>query len=63
MGTRGIPRRQLFIQGSSARAELALVSSPWLAQAFSSRPDEQVIRRSDQPPSNPRPDVVRNLRQ
>jgi DMSO/TMAO reductase YedYZ molybdopterin-dependent catalytic subunit len=48
------------MQGSTALAGLALLHSPWLAQAFPSRPGEEVIPWLDQPPPHPRPQVVSN---
>ena len=52
MDTREISRRDLFRQGSATLAGLALLHSPWLAQAFPSRPGEEVIPCLDQPPAN-----------
>ncbi len=63
MDTRHVSRRDLLLQGSAALAGLALLHSPWLAQAVPSRPGEEVIPWSDQPPVNPMPHVVGNLRQ
>ena len=48
-------RRELFLQGSAAFAGLALLHSPILAQAFPSRPGEEVIPFLDQPPPEPPP--------
>jgi DMSO/TMAO reductase YedYZ molybdopterin-dependent catalytic subunit len=62
MDTRKISRRELLIQGSGVLAGLALLHSPWVAQAFPSRPGEVVIPWVDQPPANPAPEVVANLR-
>jgi DMSO/TMAO reductase YedYZ molybdopterin-dependent catalytic subunit len=62
MGMRNISRRELLMQGSGVLAGLALLHSPWVAQAFPSRPGEVVIPWVDQPPANPAPEVVANLR-
>jgi DMSO/TMAO reductase YedYZ molybdopterin-dependent catalytic subunit len=61
MDPRDISRRDLFIQGSTALAVLALLHAPLLAQAFPSRPGEEVMPWVDQPPPHPRPQVVSNL--
>jgi DMSO/TMAO reductase YedYZ molybdopterin-dependent catalytic subunit len=61
MDTRGISRRKVLWQGSAAFAGLALARSPWIAEAFPSRPDEEVIPWLDQPPANPSGGVVENL--
>ena len=61
MGTGDISRRKLLRQGGAALAGLALVQSPWLADAFPQRPDEEVIPWLDQPPANPSGGVVENL--
>jgi DMSO/TMAO reductase YedYZ molybdopterin-dependent catalytic subunit len=61
MDTRDISRRELLRQGTMTLAGLALVQSPWLAQAFPSRPGEEVIPWLDQPPPNPAPTVIGNL--
>jgi DMSO/TMAO reductase YedYZ molybdopterin-dependent catalytic subunit len=63
MATGEISRRELFVQGSAALAGLAFLSSPWLAEALPSEPGEEVIPWLDQPPMNPKPEVVGNLRQ
>lgn len=63
MDTRDIARRELLLQGSVALAGLALLHSPLLAQAFPSRPGEEVIPWVDQPPANPSAGVVENLPQ
>ena len=57
-----ISRRELLIRGS-ALAGLACLSCPWLAHAFPVASGEEVIPWLDQPPSNPKPEVVGNLRQ
>jgi len=61
MDTREISRRKLLWQGSAAFAGLALAHSPWIAEAFPSRPGEEVIPWLDQPPANPSGGVVENL--
>jgi DMSO/TMAO reductase YedYZ molybdopterin-dependent catalytic subunit len=61
MDTREISRRKLLWQGSAALAGLALVRSPWVAEAFPSRPGEEVIPWLDQPPANPSGGVVEGL--
>src|SRR2546425_10857739 len=61
MDTREISRRKLLWQGSAALAGLALVRSPWIAEAFPSRPGEEAIPWLDQPPANPSGGVVENL--
>ncbi|MEO8188226.1 MAG: hypothetical protein ABI580_12780, partial [Burkholderiaceae bacterium] len=58
MRTPSISRRELLIQGS---ATLALLHAPWLAQAFPSRPGEEVVPWLDQPGANPSGGVVENL--
>jgi DMSO/TMAO reductase YedYZ molybdopterin-dependent catalytic subunit len=59
--TGDISRRKLLRQGGAALAGLALVQSPWLADAFPQRPDEEVVPWLDQPPANPSGGVVENL--
>ena len=61
MDTREISRRKLLWQGSAALAGLALARSPWIAEAFPSRPGEEVIPWLDQPPANPSGGVVESL--
>jgi DMSO/TMAO reductase YedYZ molybdopterin-dependent catalytic subunit len=61
MNTHDISRRELLVQGSAVLAGLALSHAPWVAQAFPSRPGEEVIPWTDQPPANPVPEVVSNL--
>jgi len=61
MDPRDISRRELLMQGSAALAGLMVLRSPLLAQAFPSRPGEEVIPWLDQPPANPMPHVVSNL--
>jgi DMSO/TMAO reductase YedYZ molybdopterin-dependent catalytic subunit len=56
MDTRKISRRELLLQGSAAFAGLALLNAPLLAQAFPSRPGEEVIPFLDQP-QPPSPDL------
>jgi DMSO/TMAO reductase YedYZ molybdopterin-dependent catalytic subunit len=63
MDTREMSRRDLFVQGSAAFIGLAFLNAPRLAQAFPSRPGEEVIPWVDQPPPHPRPHVVSNLPQ
>jgi len=61
MDTPEISRRKLLWQGSATFAGLALARSPWIAEAFPSRPGEEVIPWLDQPPPNPAPNVIGNL--
>ena len=61
MGTGDISRQKLLRQGGATLAGLALVQSPWLAEAFPRRPDEEVVPWLDQPPANPSGGVVENL--
>ncbi len=61
MDTSEISRRKLLQQGGSALAGLVLLQSPWLAQAFQSRPGDEVIPWLDLPPANPSRGVVENL--
>ena len=61
MDTRDISRRDLLLQGSATLTGLALLHAPWAAQAFPSRPGEEVIPWLDQPPANPSAGVVENL--
>jgi DMSO/TMAO reductase YedYZ molybdopterin-dependent catalytic subunit len=61
MDPRDISRRELLIQGSAALAGLMVLQSPLWAQAFPSRPGEEVIPWVDQPPANPMPHAVSNL--
>jgi DMSO/TMAO reductase YedYZ molybdopterin-dependent catalytic subunit len=63
MDARDFGRRELLLQGSQALAGLALLHSALLAQAFPSRPGEEVIPWVDQPPANPSGGVVENLPQ
>src|SRR5260370_40704923 len=56
-----IPRRKLLWQGSAALAGLAFVRSSWIAEAFPSRPGEEIIPWLDQPPANPSGGVVEKL--
>jgi DMSO/TMAO reductase YedYZ molybdopterin-dependent catalytic subunit len=56
MDTRNISRRELLVRGSAAFAGLALLNSPLLAQAFPSRPGEEVMPWLDQPSAPPKPD-------
>src|SRR4030095_13659286 len=63
MDARDIGRRELLLQGSQALAGLALLHSALLAQAFPSRPGEEVIPGVDEPPANPSGGVVENLPQ
>jgi len=56
-----ISRRDLLRQGSATLTGLALLHAPWVAQAFPSRPGEEVIPWLDQPPANPSAGVVENL--
>ena len=60
MNTPDTARREL-LQGSAALAGIALLHSPLLAQAFPSRPGEEVIPWLDQPGANPSGGVVENL--
>ncbi|MEP6608742.1 MAG: sulfite oxidase [Burkholderiaceae bacterium] len=61
MNQRETTRREL-LQGSAALTGLALFHVPWLAQAFPSRPGEEVIPWLDQPGANPSGGVAENLR-
>ena len=61
MDRQEISRRKLLWQGGAAFAGLALAHSPWIAEAFPSRPGEEVIPWLDQPPANPSGGVVENL--
>lgn len=61
MDMRDISRRDLLLQGSATLTGLALLHAPWVAQAFPSRPGEEVIPWLDQPPANPSAGVVENL--
>jgi len=61
MDTQDISRRELLIQASATLVGLALLHAPWFAQAFPSRPGEDVIPWLDQPPANPSAGVVANL--
>ena len=58
MDPRDISRRELLIQGSATQA---LLHAPWFAQAFPSRPGEEVVPWLDQPGANPSGGVVENL--
>ncbi len=55
-----LQRRDFLTQGSAALGGLTILHTPLLAQAFPSRPGEEVLRWVDQPPANPVPEVVRN---
>jgi hypothetical protein len=61
MDLRDISRRELLIRGSAALAGLMVLQSPLLAQAFPSRPGEEVIPWMAQPPVNLMSHVVSNL--
>src|ERR1700739_4289593 len=63
MGAGEISRRELLRQGGTALGGLAFLSSPCPAYAIPVKFGEEVIPWLDQPPSNPKPDVVGNLRQ
>ena len=63
MDTRDISRREMLIQGSATLTALALLQTSWLAQAFPSRPGEEVVPWLDQPTANPSGGVVENLHQ
>jgi DMSO/TMAO reductase YedYZ molybdopterin-dependent catalytic subunit len=54
-------RREWLRYGGAAVAGLALLQQPWLAQAFPSRPGEEVLPWADQPPPMPGPTAVGNL--
>src|SRR5262245_47854036 len=60
MNARPLSRRDVLLQGSLAVAGLALLRLPGLAEAFSIRPDEDVLPWLDQPAPNPVPDVIGN---
>ena len=53
-------RREFVVQGGAAFTGLALITAPFLAQAFPSRKGEEVVPWLDQPPANPVPEVVRS---
>ena len=55
-----LPRREFVIQGSAALAGLTVLYATHAAQAFPSRPGDDVIPWLDQPPENPVPQVVAN---
>jgi DMSO/TMAO reductase YedYZ molybdopterin-dependent catalytic subunit len=61
MDTGKFQRRDFLLQGSAALAGLTILHAPFLAQAFPSRPGEEVILWVDQPSENPVPEVVKNL--
>jgi DMSO/TMAO reductase YedYZ molybdopterin-dependent catalytic subunit len=61
MDMRAISRRDLLLQGRATLTGLALLHAPWVAQAFPSRPGEEVIPWLDQPPANPSAGAVENL--
>jgi DMSO/TMAO reductase YedYZ molybdopterin-dependent catalytic subunit len=61
MDMRDISRRDLLLQGRATLTGLALLHAPWVAQAFPSRPGEEVIPWLDQPPANPSAGAVENL--
>jgi DMSO/TMAO reductase YedYZ molybdopterin-dependent catalytic subunit len=61
MDTEDFPRREFLLQGGSAAlAGLTILHASFPAQAFPSRPGEEVISWADQPPENPVPEVVKN---
>ena len=62
MTAQGASRRELLGYGSAAAAALALLRFPGLAQAFPSRPGEEVLPWADQPAPNPVPERVGGLR-
>jgi len=53
-------RREFVLQGSAALAALTVLQASRLAQAFPSRPGDEVVAWLDQPPENPVPQVVAN---
>jgi len=56
-----IPRRDFVIQGAAAAlAGMAVLQASRLAEAFPTRPGEDVLPWLDQPPENPIPQVVAN---
>jgi hypothetical protein len=61
MNTRDLSRRGLLRHGSARLTGLVLVHPSWLAQAFASRPGEEVIPSLDQPLANPSAGVVDHL--
>jgi DMSO/TMAO reductase YedYZ molybdopterin-dependent catalytic subunit len=61
MDMRDMSRRELLMQGSATLTGLALLHTSWVAQAFPSRPGEEVMPWLDQPPANPSAGVVENL--
>ena len=48
------------MQSSAALAGVTVLHTPFLAQAFPTRPGEEVVQWMNQRPANPVPDVVRN---
>jgi DMSO/TMAO reductase YedYZ molybdopterin-dependent catalytic subunit len=54
------PRREFILQGTAALAGLTVLHASRFAQAFPSRPGDEVIPWLDQPPENPVPQVVAN---
>jgi DMSO/TMAO reductase YedYZ molybdopterin-dependent catalytic subunit len=54
-------RREFVVQGGAAFTGLALINTPFFAQAFPSQKGEEVVPWLDQPPANPAPDAVRSL--
>jgi DMSO/TMAO reductase YedYZ molybdopterin-dependent catalytic subunit len=58
MDARDASRRALLGYGSAAVAGVALLRFPGLAQAFPSRPGEEVLPWADQPPPSPFPEEV-----
>ncbi len=55
-----VSRRDFVVHGSAAGLGLAILHASALAQAYPSRPGEEVVPWLDQPPGNPVPQVVAN---
>ncbi len=53
--------RRTLLKGGAAVAGLGFLPGPWLAQAFSAQPGEEVIPWLDQPAENPVPEIAGNL--
>jgi DMSO/TMAO reductase YedYZ molybdopterin-dependent catalytic subunit len=62
MNSGEVSRRELLVQGSAALAGLAFLSFPLPSETLPNQTDEEVMPWLDQPPKNPKPDVVANLR-
>ena len=58
---KGISRREALKAGGATLAGVALLQASWLAEAFPSRPGEEVVPWLEQPLDNPSKGVVENL--